>query len=75
MKYLKSDPEIIGGTLAITGTRISIAVVFHKLAAGETIEDMLRGWPWLTEDTLRGAIGEAITHFESVSSAPTTHAS
>lgn len=74
MKYLKSDPEIIGGTLAITGTRISIAVVFHKLAAGETIPDMLVGWPWLAEETLRGAIDEAITYFETVSPAHTTHA-
>jgi uncharacterized protein (DUF433 family) len=74
MKYLTSDPEIIGGALAITGTRISIAVVLHKLAAGEAIPDMLNGWPWLTEDTLRGAIDEAIAHFETVSPARTTHA-
>jgi uncharacterized protein (DUF433 family) len=75
MKYLKSDPEIIGGALAITGTRINIAVVFHKLAAGETISDMLVGWPWLSEKILRGAIDEAIAHFETVSPARTTHAS
>jgi len=74
MKYLISDPQIIGGALAITGTRISIAVVLHKLAAGETIPDMLEGWPWLTEKTLRGAIDEAIAQFEPVSPARTTHA-
>lgn len=60
MKYLSSDPNIIGGDLAIKGTRIGIAVVFAKLAAGETIENMLQNWSWVPEATFRGAIKEAI---------------
>ena len=63
--YLASDPDIIGGELAIKGTRIGIALVFEKLAAGETIEDMLTGWPWIAETTLRGAIDEAIKYLEA----------
>ena len=61
MKYLSSDPDIIGGDLAIKGTRIGIAIIFTKLAAGQTVEDMLHGWPWLSEQTLRGAIDEGIS--------------
>ena len=60
MKYLSSDPNIIGGQLAIKGTRIGIAIVFAKLAAGETIEEMLQWWSWIPEKTFRGAINEGI---------------
>jgi uncharacterized protein (DUF433 family) len=74
MKYLQSDPDIIGGDLAIKGTRISIALVFQKLAAGQTIEEMLTGWPWLTEKALRGAMDEAIKQLETTSSSTTVHA-
>src|SRR4051812_37140408 len=58
MQYLASHPNIIGGELTIKGTRIGISLVFQRLAAGETIADMLAGWPWLSEETLRGAIDE-----------------
>ena len=73
-KYLSSDPDIIGGELAIKGTRIGIALVFEKLAAGETVTDMLTGWPWLSEDSLRGAIDEAIRYLEAPPVAATSHA-
>jgi uncharacterized protein (DUF433 family) len=73
MKYLSSDPDIIGGELAIKGTRIGIAYVFQQLAAGETVENMLKGWPWLSEKTLRGAMAEAITYLETPPSV-TAHA-
>ena len=73
-KYLSSDPDIIGGDLAIRGTRIGIALVFEKLAAGETVTDMLTGWPWLPEEKLRGAIDEAIKYLEAPPVVITRHA-
>ena len=74
MKYLTSNPDILGGELALKGTRIGIALVFQKLAAGETVTGMLAGWPWLSEDTLRGAINEGIHSLATAPSARTTHA-
>jgi len=64
MKYLESKLGIGNGALVITGTRIKIAHVFEKLAAGMTIEYMLEGWPWLSEEVLTGAINEAIKKLE-----------
>jgi uncharacterized protein (DUF433 family) len=64
MKYLESKPGIGNGTLVIKGTRIKIAHVFQKLAAGMTIEYMLEGWPWLTREELTGAIDEAAKQLE-----------
>ena len=43
MKHLTSNPDILGGEPAIKGTRIGIALVFQRLAAGETVVDMLAG--------------------------------
>lgn len=65
MKYLQSDPDIAGGELTIKGTRITIALVFHKLAAGMSVEYMLEGWPWLTREELSGGIDEAIQQLEA----------
>jgi uncharacterized protein (DUF433 family) len=74
MKYLQSNPGIARGELAIIGTRIRIAHIFRMLAAGQTIEEMLEGWPWLAEETLRGAIDEAIVQMEASPASATTHA-
>jgi uncharacterized protein (DUF433 family) len=65
MKYLESNPEIGNGVLVIKGTRIKIAHVFEKLAAGMTVEYMLEGWPWLSEPQLTGAIQEAAKQLEA----------
>jgi uncharacterized protein (DUF433 family) len=74
MKYLQSNPNIASGDLIIKGTRIRISSVFRKLAAGQTIEYILEGWPWLSEKTLRGAIDEAISRLESPSQDLAAHA-
>jgi len=74
MKYLQSNPNIASGDLTIQGTRIRISSVFRKLAAGQTIEYILEGWPWLSEKTLRGAIDEAIARLESSPQDLATHA-
>jgi uncharacterized protein (DUF433 family) len=73
MKYLSLHPDVIGGELALKGTRIGIALVFQCLAAGETVEKMLQGWPWLVEETLRGAMAEAIKYLEIPPSLVPTH--
>ncbi len=65
MKYLQSNPDIGNGALVIKGTRIKIAHVFQKLAAGMTVEYMLEGWPWLSEEMLTGAIQEAADQLEA----------
>ena len=75
MKYLQSHPGIAPGELTITGTRIRIAQIFRMLANGMTIEYMAAEcWPWLSPDTLRGPVDEAIGRLEADHpAAPTPH--
>ncbi len=59
MRYLEAIPEKASGELTIKGSRIRIALVIKKLAKGETIEKLHEGWPWISIETLRGAVEEA----------------
>ena len=51
-----SDPEVLMGKPVIEGTRISVELVLEKLAAGETVEQLLGEHPRLTEAGIRDAL-------------------
>jgi uncharacterized protein (DUF433 family) len=40
-----SDPEILGGVLVFRGTRVPVQSLFDHLAAGDSINDFLEGFP------------------------------
>ena len=47
-------PGVIGGKPRIKGTRVSVATVLGELAAGHSIEDLLRDFPYIQrEDVLQ----------------------
>ena len=58
-KDLEARPDRASGELTIKGTRIRIAQVINQLANGYTIELLHEGWPWLSVETLKGAVQEA----------------
>ncbi len=58
MKWIAADPEHLGGKPRVAGTRISIAFLLESLAAGMTIPEIVRAYPTLTEDAVRGALEE-----------------
>lgn len=44
-KYINTDPEIMGGTPVIAGTRVPISIILYRLKEGynlEQIHDMYR---------------------------------
>ena len=41
-------PEIMGGTPVFAGTRVPVQTLLDYLAAGETIDDFLAGFPSVT---------------------------
>jgi len=47
------------GKPVITGTRITVELVLEKLAAGETIDQLLSAHPRLTEEAIRAALAFA----------------
>ena len=54
-----SNPHVMIGNPIIEGTRITVESILEKLAAGETIEQILDAHPRLTEDGIRAALAFA----------------
>jgi uncharacterized protein (DUF433 family) len=50
------DPEIALGKPVVRGTRITVEFLLEKLGAGESIADLLRAHPRLTEAGVRAAL-------------------
>lgn len=60
---ISSDPKVMMGKPTIAGTRITVELILEKLAAGETVEQLLDEHPRLTEEAVRAALafaGEAL---------------
>ena len=56
LERLEANPAICGGQVCIKGTRIPAALLLDALAGGDTIEDLLRGYPTLTRDDVAAAL-------------------
>jgi uncharacterized protein (DUF433 family) len=54
-----SDPKIMMGKPTVAGTRITVELILEKLAAGETIDQILSEHPRLTVESIRAAIAFA----------------
>lgn len=58
------NPQILNGKPIINGTRISVALILQNVASGMTREEMLRGYPTLTEEGLDAALDFAARQFQ-----------
>ncbi len=58
-KLIVSDPEILMGKPVVRGTRISVELILDKLAAGETVEQLLEEHPRLTREAIQAALAYA----------------
>lgn len=56
---ISTDPVICHGKACIKGTRIMVSVVLDNLAAGQSINDILRLYPTLHKDDVIAAIAYA----------------
>jgi uncharacterized protein (DUF433 family) len=54
-----SDPAVMMGKPVIKGTRITVELILEKLAAGETIEQILEAYPHLTQEGIQAALSFA----------------
>ena len=55
-----SDPDVMMGKPVIAGTRITGETILEKLAAGETIEQILDAHPRLTLEAIHAALAFAM---------------
>ena len=51
-----SDPKVMMGKPVFAGTRITVELILEKLAAGETVEQILEAHPRLTRDAILVAL-------------------
>ena len=51
-----SNPGVMMGKPVIVGTRITVESILEKLAAGESVEQILDAHPRLNEDAVRAAL-------------------
>jgi uncharacterized protein (DUF433 family) len=56
---IHSDPRILNGKPVVAGTRISVELILEKLAAGESIEQLLVAHPRLTREAVHAALAFA----------------
>ena len=72
---IESNPKIMVGKPVIRGTRITVELILDKLAAGETVEQILEDYPHLTREGIRAALEFAAesVRFDHVTPRNTQH--
>ncbi len=58
-EWIISDPSMMMGKPVIVGTRITVELILEKLAAGETIDNLLEAHPRLTQEAIQAALAFA----------------
>jgi len=54
-----SDPDVLMGKPVVAGTRVSVELILEKLAAGETVDQLLEAHPRLTKNGVQAALAFA----------------
>jgi len=58
-------PGVMGGKPCIKDTRLPVAHILDYLGAGDTIEDVLEGYPFITREDVLAALAFAADYLRS----------
>jgi uncharacterized protein (DUF433 family) len=58
-EFLGSSPQVYGGEICATGTRIPVTVILDSLAEGATKDEVLASYPSLRVDHINAALAYA----------------
>ena len=58
-KLIVSDPNVMMGKPVVSGTRITVELILEKLAAGESVDQILDAHPRLTREAIQAALAFA----------------
>jgi uncharacterized protein (DUF433 family) len=58
-EHIVADPQVMLGKPVVRGTRITVALILEKLAAGESVDDLLVAYPRLARDDVQAALAYA----------------
>ncbi len=53
LKRITVDPKIFGGKPIIRGRRLAVEHILGMLAAGDTVKNILEGYPWLKNEDIQ----------------------
>jgi uncharacterized protein (DUF433 family) len=56
LRRITVNPNIFGGKPIIRGRRLAVEHVLGMLAAGDTAETLLEGYPWLEPEDIRACL-------------------
>ena len=59
METIVSNPAVMMGKPVVAGTRITVELILEKLAAGETVEQLLEAHPRLNREAVQSALAFA----------------
>lgn len=55
-KHIESKPDKLFGKPVIINTRVPVDLILEKLAAGDTIEDLLTAYPNITKEDITSCL-------------------
>lgn len=59
LNKIEINPEICNGKPVVAGTRISVETILEFLSAGDSMEDILAGYPALSRDDILACLDYA----------------
>ena len=59
-----STPGVVGGRPRLQGTRLTVQDILGALAAGDTIDELLVDYPYLTRDDFTAVLRYAADQFD-----------
>ena len=64
--HIESTPDVLRGKPRIIGTRIPVSLILGYLAAGNTVEDIIKEFPDLTKEQISACLDYArdLSEFE-----------
>jgi len=66
MDRITTQPDVMGGKPTIRGLRVTVGTILGLLAAGHSIEKILKDYPYLEEADIRAALHYAAWRVEEI---------
>ena len=66
LSRITQDPNVMGGKPCIRGLRVTVGTVVGLVATGHTASEIVRLYPYLTEDDVREALAYAAWRVEEM---------
>jgi uncharacterized protein (DUF433 family) len=57
--YITVDPKVCHGKACIKDSRVMVSVILANLAAGSTLDEVMRSYPSVSREAIRAAIAYA----------------